>query len=413
MNHIVNLLPQSSEMIFDNPRIQVQALSLLNSLLREMQVSLDSFIANEFDKFDAHVGETCCQTRAYQILLLHYQFKKQFTPYQINNLRKRISQITQFLGEQVELFENLKDSGVFVRQTLKAFLEKNHANIELPQPFFYLLTTYFLCRTKYFDSDGMTHIDYKRVARELNVSAWTGKRLIQKFERYVANESCNFLEKRVNSLPELQALLPELLAYRKKGDNDREAFPDYVTIRVIMTHLRHTKQPIVFSVVRYKTNGKLIDEVSMLARFSDQRGMFVLEKTHSFLFSKKPCVVVRGCVRYANKKHESKTEFVDRFVEAGIENIMLSNAAIHPQYSSGKLLEFRDNPFQDQAIEAEFLKMKAFAETFGCGKSAPHLFLTQHVLCDVLGKQLRASHPLAVLPQKIAKMAGLSKPVVA
>lgn len=108
----------------------------------------------------------------------------------------------------------------------------------------------------------------------------------------------------------------------------------------------------------------------------------------------KPCVVFHGVADCTHM--ETHAEYIQRFNDVGLVQVILMNMAGHPQYSGKLLSDMKENPFQDLIcvgdFEARFLKLKNSSTEKGCTITNPSLYFIRHIFCDYAFNQLWSSH---------------------
>ena len=68
------LFPYSSKTILVDQKMKMKVLHFTDFFLEEIIAAIELFfLKKEFQKFDAHVGDTLCQIRAYKILLMAWE----------------------------------------------------------------------------------------------------------------------------------------------------------------------------------------------------------------------------------------------------------------------------------------------------------------------------------------------------
>jgi hypothetical protein len=139
---------------------------------------------------------------------------------------------------------------------------------------------------------------------------------------------------------------------------------------------------------------------------SPDRKDFVLEMDCADQYLKKPCFIVRGKVDYYSKAPEPRSEYIRRFLEIGVYNILLANMAKHPQYSAEEFNSFANNPYHyirsreydllckenilsilDER-EKKLIRMQKLSERLGCCLDNQALLFVAHVFCDILENQV-------------------------
>ncbi len=83
MYNNLNLLPYDKSLKLNGIDEKLKTLVIMKNFLEYLYIAIYCFKGQQLYKFDAHVGETLCQIRAYKILLLqisHPEFKHRILP---------------------------------------------------------------------------------------------------------------------------------------------------------------------------------------------------------------------------------------------------------------------------------------------------------------------------------------------
>lgn len=399
----LQLLPQS-------PKTQVpthlkfsKVLFLLKFFTQLIIEALEAFyIKQHFHEFDPHVGETSCQIRAYQMILLSISIKEvnKFAVHRKLNLLKellnRIEQDTMYY-EKVDTTPQRTNAH---HTTLEQFVESNKYYIELNELEFFLIQAKLLTKYKTYYSDGNPCIDYNLLTQDLGVSKHTARQLVHLYQVNLSESSCNFIMQLLNQLPNPPFTQNELNLLKNYDDDDRCVLPSYWVMKSIYAHMLHTNKTILLSVKRIFDN-QAIDYLLLPFTVASETGIKYQKDIMNL--PDQPCFVIYGVTKYSQPVEETKQAFIYRLLSMGLEKIIFLNMAIHPQYSGRKLSVLSANPLASDTVslqlsnhlslEQEFLTMQRQADIFGCSINNSSLFYIEHIYCDKLSRQISLITP--------------------
>lgn len=386
MRDLFALLPQSKTSLLRDRSAKLIMFSFLNKALVEMRVALKSFfIERNLTAFDPHVGESCCQARAYKLLLM--SSKLYLLDLEASMILGHIDAIFERFNSFTE--ERLAEVCNFKTVSLVNFIHQLEIDFCFSEDIYFLYVAFFLTKFKKNLSPVDSHIDYQFLCGNLEISRKFSIKLIRFYQIEISKISCKFicaLAKEVND--ELIDLL--LLSYRV-DDNGRKVLPSFLLTKIILRHLEINNRPIIVRIDRFVSN---LHIDSIYIYYSHKTGELDLQSIEKHIKSRnKLCICVHGEITCIDKL-ESRQEYLKRFRRVGIINILLANMAKHPQYSGTNLELFRENPYH--AItrtagyhkgmlvrsEAELINMQNIALKIGCCEERKHLFFTKHIYCD-------------------------------
>jgi len=146
-----------------------------------------------------------------------------------------------------------------------------------------------------------------------------------------------------------------------------------------------------------------IDNICMLFRADKKLGTYTYHAKVNNLepeFLNTPCFFVYGAAVYQRKNEiETKEDYIDRFNQVGVVDIILANMAAHPQYNGVKLHKYKNNPYevlQEKNIcHSLFAPLKQrFADKLqlsiqhGCRENDARLLFIRHIMCELPKTQL-------------------------
>lgn len=397
-NHVIPfsaLLPQKTDALLSDPQQKSQILNVLKQLHIVMVEALTAFfLEDNLHLFDPHVGETCCQVRAYYLIRL---FKSRHKIYQ--NKQECLNYITQLEAQRLwihkqMLAEGNKQKSQRDKVTLTKFLSVLECDFNIPcEELAYLCSALLLSEYSYFNEVGVTGIDYKKLMLDWTVSKRLAHNVVRMCQRLMAKATCDYLYKLCKVTPSLKALDQILPALQQSDDDKRSVLPYYFGAKVLVEHMKVTRQLILLQAER-RTN-KHLETVCLLFKFCEKSGEYRLVPI-STVSPSEECFVIHGITGYENHKMcESRNDYILRLEKVGIETLFLASMASHVQFVGKKLHSFRQIPMTQNQLKnsafnvpnKEFLDMKRVADRYGCSLSAANLMVVRHVYCDILSNQ--------------------------
>jgi hypothetical protein len=414
------LLPYNASMQLANKAMKLKVLHLMAFLVNETIQAIESFMAKKsLLGFDAHIGDTLCQIRAYKLLLIadNYYTKSGFLF--LNGEKQKLIKTAVSLQNVISTFERLigESKGKYQKELdaqegLANFIENHSLSFELSETVLFLTQTRLLTAFSIIDSNGLSiGVNYGKLCQKAAISKTLAKNLMHYFQQSLAKLSCEFI---TDLLTELEgdyfASLRLLLSCLQKTDADkREVLPCYEVTRIILAHLVKQNYPVLIVA---KQQGLGYQHTHYLLfkpdHYTDNLAFVDLLDLDDMA---SPCVVIQGITGL------SKEALIYRIEQLGLLNILFANMAIHPQYSAKELET--TNPYQDffsqgnnakqqnnnspvnyacplrpldrliaavNKCEAELLNMQQLALEKSCHIEDPSLFLVQHIFCDNLAQ---------------------------
>lgn len=406
----LSLMPHNSLIVIKDIVKKINYIDLMINLLKEFQRSLNYFENNKLNQFDAQVGETLCQIRAYKI----YSLRVYSSPAFFSSLRELKNNLDSTIGRleleanQYQQFLKMHKSErpEYIRTpiTLIDLFSNLGCLISIPEDAIYIFVSYFLCQYHIVDSDNIpVTIDYKKIATHLSLSRSYSKKLGHFYQKLLSEQSCHFVFELLDQLPgknELQRILPQL---HLKSDEGRMVLPCYCVTEIIVLHMIKKSANLLLIVDVVIENSR--ERVTYYLKGSRDTNNF--ELTHH-MNSKEPCVVMYGS--HLTNNLLFKETLQAELLSFGIKETILSNNASHPQYSGETLKAFQYDPFQVlmaekgnllsqfdifliKKLSTELLKQKQAAEEMGCTANNQSLFLLKHVFCDIVNNYTEYSVP--------------------
>ena len=337
----MSILPHDDSIIVKDIAKKTRYIQLMKKLLKEFQQALFFFENKELNYFDAQVGETLCQIRAYKIYLLSTKLNssrlksllllKEVLDKIIQNLELSETQYERFLKQS----KKDRPDYTFTAISLADFFLTMECIFPLSEDELFIFLAFFLCKYHIVDEENIPiGINFDAVAKSLDLSLSYSKKLIHFYQKILSELSCKFIFELLNELPNLNNFRYVLPSLHLKSDEGRMVLPCYPVTEIIILHM-------------IKNNAKAVLLVDIQFEYNKERialGFEGSHETHSFKLvplleeSTIPCVVFYGgCVA---KDLFFKEEPIDKLLSMGMKEIVLCNNAAHPQYSGATLSSF-------------------------------------------------------------------------
>ena len=386
--HLSDLLPQSPDTQIPTHLKYIDVLIVIEFTITHLIQAIKAFYFQQaFHLFDPHVGETSCQIRAYQVLLLAKSIKPEdllLAGVRLQFLNEIVLRIKKDLihYQKVAHYRHNLNSAV---KTLENFLRESSYNFEFSSLENFLVQSYILTYYKKISTNGNPAIDINRIMQRIKISKTAAKRIIRFYQINLSKISCEFISSLLQETPEANISPTFLQALRCNDDDGRLVLPCYPVIKILWQHMKKNNNIVILNIDR-KQDNKTVDSLS----FSFQLAMNEIKLIENAPPAEANYIIF-GIVKYSQNILENKLDFISRFLKNDIENIILSNMAMHPQYSGNKLRELSDNPFalnnitsrfkEADSLKKEFLFWRCKAGELGCSMQNPALFYIVHIFC--------------------------------
>lgn len=386
----LSLLPYVDTVIIKDITQKLATIRLMRQLLQQFQMSLSLFERRELHRFDAQVGETLCQIRAYKVYSLSTYQEKPF----LNVIRKlsvnlikiiyRLSIEEENYISLLKLHKSQRPEHARTPVTLAEFFDELDCIITIPVDASFIFISFFLCRYHLVDGENIPNaIDISAIADDFSFSKSMSKKLSHFYQKKLSELSCGFVFKLLAELSdssELQAILPKLHFHSDEG---RMVLPCYCVTEIIVQHMIENEATLV--LVTNSTD--LEKKAPLIVRGSKLHHQFELRDLDEDI--DEPCMVMYGITSY---------DRAENLLSERIKEIILSNNAAHPQYSGAILSAYRDNPYEilikdhhelltSQELDIANKRMKLLIERkdqahqWGCTLDNPSLFFLKHIYC--------------------------------
>ncbi len=365
-----DLLPYSNNNLLSDLAEKLDVLTKLVFITDMFVQAIDAFMQGRLSEFDAHVGDCLCQIRAYQILLM-FRYR---SDYDLLIEKDKLKKLSCLLHDQVDLYtkhrtikRQLCPKEMTKKETLQEFLTKQKIHFNISRKSLIVLQCFFLSKYKEMHS-GYTILDHNAIQKGMQVSRDFSRRMLQLYQKKVAEASCDFISDLLAEAPSLKGLRSAIHLFKENDEQDRLVYPSFLVGKIILEDMLYRQNPILI-----KSNKRKVV-------------LYPCARENSY-FENSPCFILDGLSMLDKGFYESINKF-------GIENIILSNMAIHPQYPGEKLSHLKNNPFrgvidslsceqdrQDEynalkKIEEEFITMKYIALEQGCHIGDHSLFIS-------------------------------------
>jgi hypothetical protein len=396
------LLPYDPYIVIKDITQKISIIELMSALLHQLHHALCYFEKNELSRFDAQVGETLCQIRAYKIYYLATYSSHHFLE-QVLTLKTRVLDGIKILSMQANQFhlalkQHKNERSDFIRNpiTLIDFFKELKCLIPLSDDTLFLFSSFFLCHYHVVDDNHIPMaINFAAIEEELSLSRSFAKKLGHFYQKRLSELSCDFIFNLVKELPESQELESILPLVHHQADEGRMVLPCYCVTEIIVLHMIEKNANMLF----------LVDVITPAQRTRIPIFLKGSKTTHNFELidqdnaQDEPCMVMYG----SRKSHSAALKDIqEQLLSIGIKEVILSNNAAHPQYSGKTLSAYRDNHYetlisertrlsvqqlatiQKRAHHLAHLKIKA--NILGCTSDNPKLFVLQHIYCSTIKK---------------------------
>lgn len=396
------LLPYKSNIIIKDITQKISAIELMKTLLQKFEQALSCFKQHKLHQFDAQVGETLCQIRAYKIYCLATYSAPKFSEYlqglmiQISDGVKQLSIQEQHYKQLLKIHKNHRPDSVRAPISLADFFSALNCIIPISIDALFLFTSYFLCHYHVLDKDHIPMaLDFMMISNELSLSRSLAKKIGHFYQKKLSELSCHFIFQLITELPESQELESILPLLHRESDEGRMVLPCYCVTEIIVLHMIEHQAKLILLIDSIGENERI--RTPVLLQGSKKRADFeLITKTPPKDW---PCMVMYGSHVY--EQEISVQDKIEKMRSLGIKKVILSNNAAHPQYSGSTLSTYRYNHYTTldseqghslsikeltivQKRSALLIKMKQLAQKTGCSYENQSLFLLKHIYCHTV-----------------------------
>lgn len=397
---LLDLLPYDKETRLTTIEMRIRVLRLLTFLYSSTEKAVNAIFTHQYDQFDAQVSENLCQIRAYQITQLIEQGNGSEAP-KWHALLERTRRLAEQSHQTLEKFLALskmrpshyaKEINLCVK--IEDFVNGHELNLEISKAEYFVIQTHVLSRYKLVGEHEISHgINYELICAEIGIASKTFiRKFVHHFQRNISKQSCQFIFSLLHELNTDIFDMALLKALYKQDEVGRHVISCYEVTEIILNHALKKEKPVKLRITQISPSEKR--EIDFTLKGSPSGRHFTLSNELSD--QDIAPLLFRGYVEYQNTIHESREQYIERFLSVGFENVILCNMAQHPQYSGILLDQMKYNPYlhietdeitqsyQDRLknAEARFLKDKFLSKQYGCAQENPSLFLLTHVRCE-------------------------------
>lgn len=305
-------------------------------------------------------------------------------------VKSTIAQLDEHAATIDSLLKNSVKKGVKA-DSIKSFLAEHHALLPIPERVLVIISSFLLSETKVIEyrlneisiPNRHESIPYKHFSEKKGINPNLSRALIK-----VAQEELSRISVRYVQQVALQVILNKEysiaanLVYGKhvRLDEKRRAIiPCFPTMRLLLAGLHARKIPLVIKISQY-VEGCEYSYGQLLLVYSNQGGdgyEFVSKYKQPF-----PKGVFCIHAKSITKEKQSTLQFEERILSHGIEELILSAAADHPQYGC-------DDTDPPSDPEREAYRAKAYE--WGACRANPSLFLIDHMYCDMIDMDVKGN----------------------
>lgn len=400
MHNNLILLPHEPTIEIQDLAQKIHYLNIMNRLLEHFLLAINDYLNQKLSQFDAQVGDTLCQIRAYKI---HYlaTLDAEGTCHELIQLKtvmqKALSNSLKYQQECEQYLttpKNQRPDWVRSSITLKDLFAEIDALIPLSDNALFLVLSHLLCHFHQVDEEQIPmSIDVRRIASQWSLSQGYAKKLAHYFQKMLADASCTFIFELLSELPKLKQLHTLLPLLHRKGDEGRMVLPCYAVTEIIVHHMIQSEARAVMIM---KTHTQ---DAHRTMRFHFQGNPNLNEfimLTSEERQDDTPCMVFYGTAAHHQLPNEQL--ICAKIQTIGLSHIILTNNAAHPQFSGSALLAFRINPYtallqepnqysDEEHILAHQLSDKLNnlqdkAHSMGFTQDNSSLFFLKHIYCS-------------------------------
>ncbi|HEX4045958.1 MAG TPA: hypothetical protein VHZ76_09880 [Gammaproteobacteria bacterium] len=417
------LLPYEPQTLLVNKKEKLRLLMIIQFFIKTIIETIDLFyFKKEYNKFDPHLGDTLCQVRAYQTLLLINQANKSENILVVNDELHEFRVLYHLISNNITNFKQLIDNNASkyikeldMSEKLYDFLNRQKLVFDITENTFFLVQSYLLTSFSIKNEENISlAINYKELSLCLGVGQTSARKVVRQMQNNLSFMSCNFVKQLFSDYSAEKGRSSILFLLKLTDHQGRQVLPCYETTRIIINHALKRQSPILI-VIHRKFLSKS-DVIYLLFTPHANKDGFEMHKNIDQANQEQSCIVIHGITTYDHQiEYEFQEDFIQRFQQIGLKNIILANMAKHPQYSAKEFESISQNPFSllftkicsnlnfsiknnafqsdfslalAQEMENELIEMKSKAEHIGCYIEESSLFFIQHVFCDTIKNQL-------------------------
>lgn len=398
---MIELIPLKKHSLLISRKAKLNILMLITHVIDDAILAYYHYLSRNYAAFDAQVGETSCQIRAYKICQLAeddtftqkvHQSKRHLQAYQDN--------LNQFLTVYNEKIISSKQYSHELDQniTLEQFLECSELELDLSKDLKFIILSFFLKKYCLVDDEQIPNaINYAYIKQQYNIGLTASRNLAEHYQSLLSKLSCEYVCNLLLNYHVKDGSDHLLKKFLKTGDRDRCQLPYYNTMKILLTSLSTAHLPILFSIKSIHDNKHyfmLCKKMNNTWKYNWNTQELFEEKGH--------CIVFRGSSAYAKNLSISDDTYLHHLAAYSCESIILLNAATHPQYAGEHLANLRIDPYvelcekndaiftQIHSMKYELVKQQSQSLALGFAKENQNLFYIKHIFCDLISNEINA-----------------------
>lgn len=403
---MLSLVHLKSEGLLASRKEKLMALFLLKTISKEALVACDVFLKEQYEDFDAQVGDTFCQARAYKICFLAGDklFLKMLSANyeEIRLYHQDLSEFFEKYKKRVE-FSSFHEKDLDSKQTTNEFFLSNGLEKKLHSDIKFIITAYLLSKYAIRDSDNSpTSIDMNLIKSALCVTSTNAKLIVKHYQALLSRLSCDFIFSLLSYYPISDGNVQFLRNFLLEDDKGRQMLPHYNGTKVLLINSLGIKLPIMLSV--FCVSKSVIRKVVFLFKYNHATNSLDILNFSEVVKHPGRCIVFKA--RAFLSEEESVNDYITRLLQNSPINLILNNAAVHPQYSGSIREALKLNPYlefsekiKDSAdsnnvmnvMREEFFNFKMEASQLGCSRENESLFFMTHIYCSAIKKEAKDS----------------------
>lgn len=395
-----DLLPQSPETLLSSKRDVYNILKHYLVMLKIALKVINIIEEKKYHEIDPQVGENQCQFRAYLFICLingHPDLKSAKLTID-NKLVNKIKNLILIVEKKLEQLENgrqIKTVNRNYKISIKNLIIEYDLDINTNSVFYFFCECYMLTIYAEKNSEGMyIGIKYREMMEDNCISKTAAKNIIQKFQREVSYVSCQFVNLILKKMKKNKLNSSLFLETPKYDEEKRCCLPIFMASKVLLQDIIKNEYYVCLEI-KYK-NSKKINYLFFIGKNDSLQEIepYKIEyKNNNF------CIAFRCSTSFKSSKNNLKN--ISNYISClKLENIILANWAVHPQYPGKKLSEFKNThlgyqkniDFDDFFLEygklKEFQSIKILSKKYNTKIFIEHvniqnlrsLFLSQNLL---------------------------------
>lgn len=326
------LLPKSlNQEIKETSGIE-EALHIGHSATSLAIAALDHLQQGNLRQMDALVGETSCQLRALKVA--SYFAELSASSEKQRQLKSTIEKIKLLEKAFVEILREplpQNGDGLKVVPFLESVLIKKgiELDLKLSDDESFVILSHLLYKTRDKEKPSLTNHNQilEFLPKGRSISEYALNAIAFKAKEELAKRSVGFIQKQASSLKTLPARTKKIFETALNQKNVQyvastlPCTPCYFNIRVLLEKLQESDLNLVLKVKRFDANGVPLDEEPLQ----------IVSKSAS-----KSALVFEGVSISEENQKLSRNDYVEGLLKTGLKEIILLNAASHPQYAGRK-----------------------------------------------------------------------------